>query len=133
MHVPCLIVGAGPTGLGAAWRLDARGAHDWLLVESGHVPGGLARSIVDEHGFTWDLGGHVQFSHYEMFDRLMDELLGPDGWLYHDRESWVWIRDRFVPYPFQLNLHRLPDADGAAFQLSDYHGQVVLLDFWGNW
>jgi cytochrome oxidase Cu insertion factor (SCO1/SenC/PrrC family) len=25
------------------------------------------------------------------------------------------------------------DADGAAFQLSDYHGQVVMLDFWGNW
>jgi protoporphyrinogen oxidase len=49
-----------------------------------------------------------------MFDRLMDDLLGADGWLYHDRESWVWIRDRFVPYPFQLNLHRLPDADAAA-------------------
>ena len=114
MHVPCLIIGAGPTGLGAAWRLDARGVHDWLLVEGGLVPGGLARSIVDEHGFTWDLGGHVQFSHYERFDRLMDELLGADGWLYHERESWVWIRERFVPYPFQLNLHRLPDADAAA-------------------
>ena len=35
-------------------------------------------------------------------------LLGTDGWLYHDRESWVWIAGRFVPYPFQLNLHRLP-------------------------
>jgi len=69
---------------------------------------------VDEHGFTWDLGGHVQFSHYEVFDRLMDELLGLDGWLYHDRASWVWIRDRFVPYPFQLNLHRLPANEQSA-------------------
>jgi hypothetical protein len=25
------------------------------------------------------------------------------------------------------------DIDGAAFQLSDYRGKVVLLDFWGNW
>jgi protoporphyrinogen oxidase len=23
----------------------------------------------------------------------------------------VWVRDRFVPYPFQCNLHRLPEAD----------------------
>jgi len=106
-----LIIGAGPTGLGAAWRLEQRGVADWLVLEAGRVAGGLAQSIIDEHGFTWDLGGHVQFSHYEMFDQLMDDLLGVDGWLYHDRESWVWVRGRFVPYPFQLNLHRLPDAD----------------------
>lgn len=103
-----LIVGAGPTGLGAAWRLDALRHADWLLVEAADGPGGLARSVVDDHGFTWDLGGHVQFSHYEHFDALMDDLLGADGWLHHDRESWVWVRERFVPYPFQLNLHRLP-------------------------
>jgi protoporphyrinogen oxidase len=109
-----VIIGAGPTGLGAAWRLEQRGIADWLVLESGSVAGGLARSIVDEHGFTWDLGGHVQFSHYEMFDQLMDDLLGTDGWLYHDRESWVRVRDRFVPYPFQLNLHRLTDGDRDA-------------------
>jgi protoporphyrinogen oxidase len=113
VNVRHLIIGAGPTGLGAAWRLEQRGIKDWLVLEAGHAPGGLAQSVVDEHGFTWDLGGHVQFSHYEMFDRLMDELLGVDGWLYHDRESWVWIQGRFVPYPFQLNLHRLPDSDRA--------------------
>lgn len=111
MNIRHLIIGAGPTGLGAAWRLEQRGIRDWLVLEASDVPGGLAQSVVDEHGFTWDLGGHVQFSHYEMFDQLMDELLGAGGWLYHDRESWVWIRNRFVPYPFQLNLHRLPDAD----------------------
>src|SRR5262245_4418053 len=49
-----------------------------------------------------------------MFDQLMDDLLGVDGWLYHDRESWVWVHDRFVPYPFQLNLHRLPDVERDA-------------------
>jgi protoporphyrinogen oxidase len=113
-QVDLLIVGAGPTGLGAAWRLSALGHTGWRLCESETDAGGLAGSIVDEHGFTWDFGGHVQFSHYQYFDDLMDELLGPDGWLYHERESWVWLRDRFVPYPFQLNLHRLPEPDQQA-------------------
>lgn len=105
-----LIVGAGPTGLGAARRLEEHGQHDWLLVDADEIPGGLAKSYVDDAGFTWDLGGHVQFSHYDYFDALMDELL-PDGWLHHERESWVWICDRFVPYPFQNNIWRLPDAE----------------------
>ena len=100
MNVRHLIIGAGPTGLGAAWRLEQRGVQDWLVLEGGHVAGGLAQSIVDDHGFTWDLGGHVQFSHYEMFDELMDDLLGRDGWLYHERESWVWVCGGFVRYPF---------------------------------
>ncbi|HWW84252.1 MAG TPA: FAD-dependent oxidoreductase [Vicinamibacterales bacterium] len=113
-NVDILIVGAGPTGLGAAWRLSALGHAGWRLCERGTHAGGLAGSIVDEHGFTWDFGGHVQFSHYQYFDDLMDELLGPEGWLYHERESWIWLRDRFVPYPFQLNLHRLSEPDQAA-------------------
>ena len=110
-HTGLLIIGAGPTGLGAAWRLVARGETDWQLCDAAPHAGGLAGSVTDEHGFTWDLGGHVQFSHYDYFDDLMDELLGPDGWLYHQRESWVWLRQRFVPYPFQLNLHRLPERE----------------------
>jgi protoporphyrinogen oxidase len=53
----------------------------------------------------------VQFSHYEYFDRAMEEFLGKDGWLHHERESWVWMRDQFIPYPFQNNIRRLPAAD----------------------
>jgi protoporphyrinogen oxidase len=113
-RVDILILGAGPTGLGAAWRLDQAGHRDWRLVEADGVAGGLAGSVEDEHGFTWDFGGHVQFSHYGYFDELMDDLLGPEGWHEHDRESWVWVRSRFVPYPFQLNLHRLPAEDAVA-------------------
>lgn len=107
-----LILGAGPTGLGAAHRLQELGHTDYRVLEQAAAPGGLATSIVDDHGFTWDIGGHVQFSHYAYYDRVVDRAL--DGaWLTHERESWVWIRSRFVPYPFQNNLHRLDAADRA--------------------
>lgn len=108
MKVNILILGAGPTGLGAAWRLNELGRSDWLLLDRANVAGGLAGSVVDDRGYTWDFGGHVQFSHYDYFDRLMGTLLAPGEWLHHERESWVWIRDRFVPYPFQNNLRFLP-------------------------
>lgn len=110
-HYRTIIIGAGPTGLGAAWRLHELGNQDWLMVEAAAKPGGLAQSFVDGEGFTWDIGGHVQFSHYEYFDRVMDDLLGLDGWNHHQRESWIWMRDRFIPYPLQNNLHRLPADD----------------------
>ena len=103
-----LIVGAGPTGMGAACRLEELGYTNFLLVDAGDQAGGLASSFVDEQGFTWDVGGHVVFSHYAYFDAAMQTALGEDGWLHHERESWVWIADRFVPYPFQNNLRYLP-------------------------
>jgi len=106
-----VIIGAGPTGIGAALRLRELGEPDFLLIEAAATAGGLAASVVDDQGFTWDLGGHVQFSHYQAFDAYMALALGDTGWISHQRESWVWIRGRFVPYPFQYNLHRLPKED----------------------
>lgn len=108
IKVKHLIIGAGPAGLGAAYRLNELGAKDFLIVERNPYVGGLATSFVDDQGFTWDIGGHVQFSHYKYFDDLMDRALGLDGWLQHERESWVWMKDRFVPYPFQNNIRYLP-------------------------
>lgn len=105
-----LVVGGGPTGLGAASRLEER-QREWHLLEAENHFGGLASSWIDPRGFTWDHGGHVQFSHYETFDRYMDLALGEDGWLTHQRESWIWLRSHFVPYPFQNNLHRLDPND----------------------
>ncbi|GAB4416024.1 MAG: FAD-dependent oxidoreductase [Bacteriovoracaceae bacterium] len=103
-----LIIGCGPAGIGAAYKLKELGISNYTILEKSDVYGGLATSYLDNKGFTWDIGGHVQFSHYEYFDKAMLDALGADGWLHHQRESWVWIYDRFVPYPFQNNIHRLP-------------------------
>lgn len=103
-----LILGAGPTGLGAAYRLKELGVHDLLVLEQSDHPGGLSASFTDDRGFTWDVGGHVQFSHYRYFDDLMLKALGADGWLKHQRESWAWMEGRFVPYPVQNNIRYLP-------------------------
>jgi protoporphyrinogen oxidase len=107
MKYKYVIIGSGPTGLGAAYRLKELGETDFIVLEKENYIGGLATSFVDDQGFTWDIGGHVQFSHYKYFDELMIRALGTDGWLSHQRESWVWIENRFVPYPFQNNIKYL--------------------------
>ena len=108
-----VILGAGPAGLGAAWRLQELGCDRWELFEAESHPGGLSASAVDSAGFMWDLGGHVLHSHYPYFDTVLDTIL-PGAWLEHVREAWVWWRDRFVPYPLQQNIAHLPEEDRAA-------------------
>ena len=104
-----VIVGAGPTGLGAAYRLAELGypPERWSIYERTDHVGGLAASYRDPQGFIWDHGGHVMFSHYTYFDGLVEKMLRGD-YDQHLREAWVWIAGRFVPYPFQNNIHRLP-------------------------
>jgi len=111
--IPILIVGAGPTGLGAGYRLSQLGNSDYLLCEASDTIGGLARSYTDDNGFTWDVGGHVIFSHYAEYDRIFEELMQGEYTL-NERESWVRMMGTWVPYPFQNNLRYLPEADAKA-------------------
>jgi protoporphyrinogen oxidase len=106
--VKYLIIGAGPTGLGAAYRLKELGQDDFLVLEQSDHVGGLAASFVDSKGFTWDIGGHVIFSHYKYFDKLLAKALKKKDWLTHQREAWAWIEGRWIPYPVQSNIRHLP-------------------------
>lgn len=103
-----LILGAGPCGLGAAYHLQKLGVTDWQIFERNDHVGGLSASFCDENNFTWDIGGHVLFSHYDYFDKAVAEALG-DLFYEHQRESWVRILETWVPYPFQNNVRYLPD------------------------
>lgn len=107
--VKCVIIGAGPTGLAAAFQLEKTKV-PWALFEAREHAGGLAASFHAD-GFTWDLGGHVIFSHYRCFDNMLDSLLDRAEWLHHERRAFIRILDRWVPYPFQNNIRHLPERE----------------------
>lgn len=116
-----LIIGAGPTGLGAALRLEQLG-QDYLVVDALADVGGMAGSVIDERGFTWDLGGHVLHSHFEFFDQAIAASDVPLNTV--RRNGWVWMDGRLIRTPIQSNLDELPrdlQPDAPAHNLADYY------------
>ena len=104
-----VILGAGPTGLGAAYRLRERGEDGFEIFERSGQVGGLATSFTDPKGWTWDVSGHIIFSGYKYFNDFLGKVLGADGIRWIDRESWIKFEDKYVRYPFQNHLSSLPE------------------------
>ncbi len=108
-YVDCidqLIIGAGPTGLGAAVRLHELGSRNFLVVETSDRVGGLCASYKDEAGFTWDVGGHVLFSQSHEFLHRISKIM--DGELLeHERRALVRVEDLWIDYPFQDHIGQL--------------------------
>jgi len=102
--VDCLILGAGPTGLSAAYHYG-KGS---VLVEREETVGGWCRSI-DDHGFRFDYAGHIMFSNDPDVLALYEVLLG-DNLHWQNREAWVFSKGVHTRYPFQGALHGLPPA-----------------------
>ena len=102
------ILGAGPTGLGAAYRLAELGHDDWDIYERADHVGGLASSY--RRPARVHLGPRrsrdVQPLHAT--STTWSRRCSRGDYDQHMREAWVWMHGRFVPYPFQNNIHRLP-------------------------
>jgi phytoene dehydrogenase-like protein len=104
-----VIVGAGVAGLGAAWRLERAGAHDFLLLELEPVAGGTARSGSSPvSAYPW--GAHyvpAPLSDNHALIRVLNEIgviEGVDGagdpivgeqYLCRDPEERVFYRGRW--------------------------------------
>jgi protoporphyrinogen oxidase/glycosyltransferase involved in cell wall biosynthesis len=97
-----VIIGAGPTGLSAAYHLGA----DTVLLDKNSAIGGWCRSV-DDKGFTFDYAGHIMFSNDPYVLKLYEVLLG-DNLHWQNREAWVYSKNVYTRYPFQGALYGLP-------------------------
>ena len=102
MDSSTVIIGAGLTGLSCAYHLKS----GYRIYEKTSQTGGNCRSrkIGD---FTFDLGGHFIHLRDTYAEKLVHSLLGPNL-IEVERRSGIYFDDCIVPYPFQMNLYRLP-------------------------
>jgi protoporphyrinogen oxidase len=102
-----LIVGAGVTGLATAAFLRDR---DYLVLEGDREIGGYCKTIKRD-GFVWDYSGHFfHFRHADIESWLRTRMVGQNVRVI-DKRSFVSYGGKLVDFPFQKNIHQLPNQE----------------------
>lgn len=108
--VGTLIVGAGITGLATASALSSSGDDDYLVLEASDEIGGWCKTVKRD-GFVWDFSGHFfHFRHAEIEHWLRERMPG-QRILVVQRKSFIAYHGRLIDYPFQKNIHQLPQDE----------------------
>ena len=100
------IIGAGPAGLTAAYRLSKSKATVTVLEADPELVGGISRTVeykspaAGGKGFRFDIGGHRFFSKSKEVEDLWSELLG-DDMLVRPRSSRILYGGKFYSYPLK--------------------------------
>lgn len=103
-----VILGAGLTGLSAAYHFEQAGFSDFEVFEKQDAAGGLLRSFhVD--GFTFDYTGHLLHINDDYFASFINAITSIDAFLKVTRNTAIYSHGNFTNYPFQMNLHGLPN------------------------
>jgi protoporphyrinogen oxidase len=93
-----VILGGGPCGLAAAWRLAKLG-HSPIVLERESLVGGLCATH-ERDGYRFDLGGHRFVSSDADLSAWLERLLG-DDLLTRERRSVVLHDGRAFRYPLE--------------------------------
>jgi len=99
IETPVAVLGAGLTGLTAAWKLNQSGA-PVRLFEADPFIGGASRTVQFD-GFRFDLGGHRFYTRNREVLDLVDALL-PGEIITVPRQSRIYIRGKFADYPLSF-------------------------------
>jgi UDP-galactopyranose mutase len=102
-----LVLGAGLTGLSAAYHLEQAGLGDYLLLERETEVGGLARTR-DRNGFRFDHAIHILYTRDAYAAELICDRLLPGRLRREVRESYCYTNGQFTEYPYQTNTYGLP-------------------------
>jgi protoporphyrinogen oxidase len=109
-QVRTLIVGAGVTGLATAAALSERGDDDYLVIEADRAIGGYCKTVKQD-GFVWDYSGHFfHFKHPEV-EAWLRARMPSQRILNVEKRSFIDYAGRRIDFPFQKNIHQLPQAE----------------------
>jgi protoporphyrinogen oxidase len=97
--VDCVIIGAGPAGLTAAYRLLQAGKSVVVLEAHPHLVGGISRTE-NYKGYRFDIGGHRFFSRAPEVNEFWHEVL-PEGFEQRQRLSRIYYDGKFYHYPLR--------------------------------
>lgn len=93
-----VVVGAGLTGLSAAYRLSQKGLNV-VVLEKGATPGGVIRTE-QRDGYQLEWGPHTFLSTAEEINALCDELgITPIAADSRAKKRYVYHQDRLCPVP----------------------------------
>lgn len=102
-----VIIGAGLTGLSAAYHVQVAGSSSYDLYEQHETVGGLTRSV-QENGFTFDYTGHFLHSNNAYFSEFLTALFHGTDLEAITRRAFIFSHGTYTSYPFQTNLSGLP-------------------------
>lgn len=104
-----VIIGAGLAGLSTAYYLENNyKVSNYKIFEKDFRVGGLCKSE-SVNGFTFDYTGHLLHLHNDYTKKLIITLLGKNIKKIK-RNSWIYSKGVYTPYPFQANLYGLPHS-----------------------
>lgn len=116
-----LILGAGPAGISAAFKLNEKN-REIIVVEKEDQVGGLGKTLKYEK-FKTDIGPHRFFSKNRYLYDLIADILG-DNWIEVDRLTRFYIGGRFFLYPIQLkSALRKIGVRGSSKIMFDYFSE----------
>ncbi|HMI83358.1 MAG TPA: FAD-dependent oxidoreductase [Polyangiaceae bacterium] len=102
-----LIVGAGVTGLATAAFSREK---DYLVLEADREIGGYCKTV-KQSGFVWDYSGHFfHFKHPDIESWLRQRMVGQEVRTI-ERRSLISYGGRLIDFPFQKNIHQLPQEE----------------------
>lgn len=97
--IETFVIGAGPSGLTAAYIL-AKNGHEVVVCEKDPVyVGGISRTV-NYKDFLFDIGGHRFFSKSQDIVDLWNEIL-PDDFIDRPRLSRIFYQNKFYAYPLK--------------------------------